>query len=230
MPGSASLTVAFLAPHFAARGADVEAELSEDEQGHVLAAPGNVVVVHRAGALVFIQADPKRPRGSEMEHERVFIGQLMEPVIREIAESKHGPRTVYRIAKPKIRYFSVAPGRYQYDRKTAQTVAATAIYGGVEHYSNPLVNPKGGLLMAFTIEQDDLDRMEEVINDVMVAWQAEKSESESPHDEEEPEALTRKRKEDQLAKRFTVEAQVLAPGAKRNRQPTHRLNEELTEA
>ena len=56
-------------------------------------------------------------------------------------------------------------------------MAATAIYGGVEHYSNPLVNPKGGLLMAFTIEQDDIDRMEEVINDVMVAWQAEKSES-----------------------------------------------------
>jgi len=33
--------------------------------------------------------------------------------------------------------------------------------------------------MAFTIEQNDIDRMEEVINDVMVAWQAEKSESES---------------------------------------------------
>ena len=94
----------------------MEAELSEDEQGQVLAALGNAVIVHRAGALVFIQPDPKRPRGSEMEQERVFIGQLMEPVIREVAESRHGQRTVYRIAKPKIRYFSVvAAGRYQYD-------------------------------------------------------------------------------------------------------------------
>jgi hypothetical protein len=55
MPGSAPLTVAFPAPHFAARGADVEAESSEDEQGQVLAAPGNAVIFHRAGALVFIQ-------------------------------------------------------------------------------------------------------------------------------------------------------------------------------
>jgi hypothetical protein len=69
--------------------------------------------------------------------ERVFLGQLLEPVIVDKFTVKG--RNRFSNDKPGIRYFSPSsdfPGTYVHDPDTVKTVLAFAIYGKVYGYTN----------------------------------------------------------------------------------------------
>lgn len=134
------------------------------------AAPKSVVR-YRAGTVVFVKA----AAGS---FEAVFIAQLMEPVVEERMartqrrDRRSRARSKFAIEKPRVRFFSLRGGeddnadswRYEYDPETVVTVNAAAIHGAVESYSNDVVSAKGDLL-AFDVAEDELDRMQGVVNE-----------------------------------------------------------------
>jgi hypothetical protein len=89
--------------------------------------------------------------------ERVFLGQLLEPVIVETVKG----RNRFSNDKPGTRYFSPSsdfPGTYVHDPGTVKTVSAFAIYGKVDGYTN-VVLAADGLLDPFEVADDELDRM-----------------------------------------------------------------------
>jgi hypothetical protein len=95
--------------------------------------------------------------------ERVFVGQLMEPVIVETVNGK----SRFSNDKPGIRYFSPrsdSPGCYAHDTGAVKTVSAFAIHGRVNAYTNVALTADG-LLESFKVADEEIDRMEGVIND-----------------------------------------------------------------
>jgi hypothetical protein len=113
-------------------------------------------IAYRKHTLVFV----KPAAGS---FERVFLRQLLQPVIVETVQG----RNRFSNDKPGIRYFSPSsafPGTYAHDPGTVKTVSAFAIYGKVDGYTN-VVLAADGLLDSFDVADDELDRMEGIINE-----------------------------------------------------------------
>jgi hypothetical protein len=179
-------------------------------------------VCYRSHTLVFIKPE----KGS---FERVFLGQVLEPVVevRTIVDrpGRHRARALLRFAVEniRVRYFSPRggdddSGRYEHDSNSSETVNAAAIYGRVEVYTNDVVS-NDGLLLAFDVEQEEIDRMEGVINGGL-----DQSSSEDSDDEIQTEALQRLRRRVQQEKSLHNK-EVLSEGAVRSRAPVMRLTD-----
>jgi hypothetical protein len=178
------------------------------------------VVRYRAGTLVFIKA----AAGS---FEEVFLAQLMEPVVEERVHVPRGRnrrervRLKFAIEKPRVRFFSLRGGedesaeswRYEYDPCTMVTVNAAAIHGAVESYNNDVVSAKGDLL-AFDVDELELDRMQGVVNEQPES----SSSSEDSEAEEQTPALQRQKAKQQQAAHFSNPF-VLPEGSVRSRAP-----------
>jgi hypothetical protein len=180
-------------------------------------------VLYRSNTLVYI----KPAQGSL---EQVFLGQLLEPVVEvQYVVRRRGKERAslkFAVQNPRIRYFMLRGGeddsgifRYEHDRNSSTTVNAAAIYGRVEDYTNDVSSE--GLLQAFDVEQEDLDRMEGTVNE-----QLDQSSSEDSDAEVETEALQRLRKNLQQAKSLH-NVDVLPAGATRSRVPTRRHLDEV---
>ena len=98
-----------------------------------------------------------------------------------------GGRNRFSNQKPGIRYFSPSsdsPGCYAHDTNTDtyKTVSAFAIYGRVDEYTNVVLSADG-LVESFEVADDEIDRMEGVINEPSAPR------SSDSEDDEENEAL-----------------------------------------
>jgi hypothetical protein len=152
--------------------------------------------------------------------ERVFLGQLLEPVIVETVKG----RNRFSNDKPGIRYFSPSsdfPGTYAHDPGTVKTVSAFAIYGRVDGHTN-VVLAADGLLDSFEVADDELDRMEGIINEECAPDSGEEAEN------EENKALERHRRSEAQANMFRADGdeQVFAAGHKRVRMEPVRLSDQ----
>jgi hypothetical protein len=152
--------------------------------------------------------------------EQVYFAQVLENVVevtdnrgkRRKRDKQPVKRSWFANERPAVRYFSVANLRsgngvaYDYDAKADKCVSVTAIYGLVKEKvrTNPTVEADGLLLQSFEIEQEEIDRLECVINDQLQPEQAIPSDSGSESGDEETLALMRKKSE-QRAKRFTAD-------------------------
>lgn len=179
------------------------------------------IVQYRRLTLVFI----KPARGSLAN---VFLGQLLEPVVEQIAQGARNGRLRSRfvVERPGIRFFSeVQDGaeghsKFQYEKGSSPTVSATAIYGEAT-YSSAFCSPDG-LLETFEVDSEELDRMEGVVNRLV---SSETSSSDS-NAEEQTVPLVRQRVAQKRAKKRTqnfglVNSENILPGsAKRTRAPT----------
>jgi hypothetical protein len=130
--------------------------------------------------------------------ERVFLGQLLEPVIVETVKG----RNRFSNDKPGIRYFSPSsdfPGTYVHDPGTVKTVSAFAIYGKVDGYTN-IVLAADGLLDSFEVADDELHRMKGIINEECAPDSGEEAEN------EENEVLEQHRRSEAQANMFRADA------------------------
>jgi hypothetical protein len=158
----------------------------------------------------------------------------MEPVVEErvvrVQRAVGGrnrrarARLKFAIEKPRVRFFSLRGGeddnadswRYdrEYDPDTMATVNAAAIHGAVESYSNDVVSAKGNLL-AFDVDEDELDRMQGIVNEQPESSSSSGEDSEA---EEQTPALQRQKARQQQAAHFSNPL-VLPQGAVRSRAP-----------
>jgi hypothetical protein len=191
-------------------------------------------VTHTKGSLVLV----KPTKGSI---EPVFFAQLTEHVIKVTAISTkkrtrgRPPALVSRFTndKPGVRYFSVSTRResiagvaYDYDPVTYENVNVAAIYGTIASSAYMITSvSQGGLLEAFDIQQDEIDRLEAILNEE--PEQVENTPG-SDSEEEESEALARSRAAHLKSKRFVPDndPSLIVTGT-RSRKPTNTLMDEL---
>ena len=100
-------------------------------------------------------------------------------------------------------------------------MSAFAIHGRVNAYTN-VVLTADGLLESIEVADDEIDRMEGVINEPAV------SESSDSDDDEESEALQRYRRSEVEANMIRADGdeQIFAPGSKRMRTEPVRLTDQ----
>ena len=104
---------------------------------------------------------------------------------------------------------------------TYKTVSAFAIYGRVDEYTNVVLSADG-LVESFEVADDEIDRMEGVINEPSAPG------SSDSEDDEENEALERHRRSEAEANMFRADGdeQIFAAGVKRMRTEPVRLSDQ----
>jgi hypothetical protein len=226
-------TLIFTKPKpFASGGTDMQdsGDEPDDQQApttHRRSGLPQSIVRYRQLTLVFI-----KPASGSLE--RVFLGQLLEPVVEQFAESRDNSRcrSSLVVARPGIRYFRLVVDaseghlKFQLDGDALTTVNAQAIYGEAT-YSSSVCSPNG-LLNSFEIDSEEMDRMEGIVNEVV----SEDSSSEDSNAEEQTEALLRDRAKLRNAKKITGMVgldprNVLDSGSVRRRAPTRNFLSEV---
>jgi hypothetical protein len=120
-------------------------------------------VFFRMHTLVYVKA-----AAGGSDNEVVFLAQLLEHVVEVTmpARGRRRSRPGFVNDKPRVRFFSRAEveGQYHYDPNTYDKVNVSAIYGEVRSFSTVELN-SDGLLVAFKVEEEELNHMERVVNE-----------------------------------------------------------------
>jgi hypothetical protein len=175
--GARPLVTMMLPGQFAAfKGPSLdEANTSAPRKGKSNSGPVISTVVHRVFTLVYM----KPAAGSS---ERVFVGQLLEPVVQttKTVETVVGrgnqqrkvqtTETAHTVPKPAVHYFvptnednEEGSTCYVRDHTVSNRVAVEAIHGRVEGYCNE-IRGQNGLLTYFQVSESEMNRMESAVN------------------------------------------------------------------